>query len=460
MGKSQSKQKLESIIGSTYTCPSCQQIFDSKTPAKEVNEHIIVCSHSSSSSSSLSSKDLHTPLSLNIKPSKNKSISTKSMAKLNPLKIKNYITKKKINWIEGCDTITISRENCLEESIEEIKYVNLWREIKISFNGEVSNDAGGLFREWFIILIEELEKKEMKLFERSECDEISYIFNKNLDENSSWSFEYFRFIGKLMAKSIIDNITINLSFNILIYKLILEEEIQFEDLKNIDQYLYSSLLSLKHMSPEDIDNMEIYYTYQYKGLDGKLKTDELIKGGEGIKVTDINDYIDKRIDYMVKKAKVLVEYIQEGLFEFIPKDIIKSLNSYELELLICGQPFIDVNEWKENSIYKGKITKNTNCVKWFWEELYKLSQENLRRFLQFSTGSSRVPINGFQNLESNRGEIAKYCLNSVPYNNNGNNFIRAHTCFNRLDFPMFKNKTEVHNAIEFVLQNITGFGID
>ena len=133
MGKRQSKQKLEAIIGSTYTCPSCQQIFDSKTPAKEVNEHIIVCSHSSSSSSSLSSKDLHTPLSLNIKPSKNKSISTKSMAKLNPFKIKNFITTKKISWIEGYDTITISRENCLEESIKEIEKINKFMERNKNF---------------------------------------------------------------------------------------------------------------------------------------------------------------------------------------------------------------------------------------------------------------------------------------------------------------------------------------
>ena len=202
-------------------------------------------------------------------------------------------------------------------------------------------------------------------------------------------------------------------------------------------------------------------TYQYEDLDGKLKTDELIKGGEDIKVTDINDYIEKRIDYMVKKAKVLVKYIQEGLFHYIPRYVMrKAVNSYELELLICGQPFIDVNEWKENSIYKGKFTKNSTCVKWFWEEIYQLNQENLRKFLQFSTGISRVTINGFQNLESNRGEIAKYCLNSVPYNKQGNNFIRAHTCFNRLDVPIFKKKSEVHDAIEFVLKNITGFGIE
>ena len=447
--------KLEAVIGTSYTCPSCQEVFKPDTPSKEVNEHIINCSHYSKS---IDSNDLFSPFSL--KPTRKKTTNNKNNSKLDALEIKDYIKTRKINWIEGCDTINISRENCLEESIVEIKNVNLWREVKINFKGEVSYDAGGLFREWFIILIEELEKKEKGIFERAECDEISYVFNKNLNEDSYWAEKYLCFIGKLMAKSIIDNITINLSFNILIYKLILEEDIKFEDLKNIDTYLYSSLLSLKQMSHEELDSMEIYYTYQYENSEGKLIIDELIPNGENTKVTNIDDYIEKRINYMVKKSKNLVKYIQDGLFKYIPKYILKSINAYELELLICGRPFIDVNEWKQNSIYKGKFSKSSTCVKWFWEEIFKLNQENLRRFLQFSTGSSRVPINGFQNLESNRGELAKYCLNSVPYNNNGNNYIRAHTCFNRLDVPQFKKKEEVHDAIQFVLKNITGFGID
>ena len=148
MGKKHSKQKA--IIGSSYTCPSCQQLFDSNTPTQDVNEHIINCSHSPTS---LSSKELHTSLSLNINHSKNKTVSTKSVAKLNTFRIKDYIRTKKINWIEGCDNIKISRENCLEESLKEIGNVNLCKEVKISFNGEVSYDAGGLFREWFIILV-------------------------------------------------------------------------------------------------------------------------------------------------------------------------------------------------------------------------------------------------------------------------------------------------------------------
>ena len=55
----------------------------------------------------------------------------------------------------------------------------------------------------------------------------------------------------------------------------------------------------------------------------------------------------------------------------------------------------------------------------------------------------------------------KFCLNSIVYNTNQkNNYIRAHTCFNRLDIPIFPNKEEMHEAIIFVLKNNIGFGID
>ena len=89
------------------------------------------------------------------------------------------------------------------------------------------------------------------------------------------------------------------------------------------------------------------------------------------------------------------------------------------------------------------------------------TQEELSKFLQFSTGSSRVPIKGFKFLESNRGEIAKFCINSIDYNKKGNNYIKAHTCFNRIDLPIFKSEKEVIESIKFVLNNeIVGFGID
>jgi hypothetical protein len=49
------------------------------------------------------------------------------------------------------------------------------------------------------------------------------------------NLEYFNFLGKIIAKSLLDNITINLCFNKLLYKLILNEKIKFEDLIFIDK---------------------------------------------------------------------------------------------------------------------------------------------------------------------------------------------------------------------------------
>lgn len=94
----------------------------------------------------------------------------------------------------------------------------------------------------------------------------------------------------------------------------------------------------------------------------------------------------------------------------------------------------------------------------------ELTQEELGRFLQFCTGSSRVPLNGFSALESNRGEIAKFTIESVNITNSNKNtkaFIKAHTCFNRIDLPLFNTEEQLKEALDFVVKNeIVGFGID
>ena len=139
----------------------------------------------------------------------------------------------------------------------------------------------------------------------------------------------------------------------------------------------------------------------------------------------------------------------------------KQFNSNELELLINGKPFIDITEWRNNTEYRGKYSKSSKVINWFWEALSAYPQESLSKFLQFSTGSSRVPIGGFAKLESNRGEISKFTIVSIAYNKNGHNFIKAHTCFNRIDLPIFKTKEQVSESIKYVMNNeIIGFGIE
>ena len=188
-------------------------------------------------------------------------------------------------------------------------------------------------------------------------------------------------------------------------------------------------------------------------------------------VIDIEDYIQRRINFMVAKNKIFINYIREELFkvrkfirnifyQIIPEDFFDPLNSAEFELILNGRPFIDIDDWKQNPIYQGKYSVKHKTIKWFWKILNNLTQEELSKFLQFSTGTQRVPIGGFESLESNRGEIARFCIVSVPFVTKKQNFIRAHTCFNRIDLPIYNTEEQLKESIIFLLKNETGFGID
>ena len=81
--------------------------------------------------------------------------------------------------------------------------------------------------------------------------------------------------------------------------------------------------------------------------------------------------------------------------------------------------------------------------------------------LVFSTGSSRVPIDGFKSLESNREKNSKFSIEMIAYVKNQKNFIKAHTCFNRIDLPNFPNKEELDEAIKFISDfEMLGFGFE
>jgi hypothetical protein len=75
--------------------------------------------------------------------------------------LKQNLEKIKIDWRVAHCKIELNRENALQESMEKIKTIDLLKEVKINFAGEVSHDAGGIIREWFYILIKELQSAKL-----------------------------------------------------------------------------------------------------------------------------------------------------------------------------------------------------------------------------------------------------------------------------------------------------------
>jgi hypothetical protein len=241
----------------------------------------------------------------------------------------------------------------------------------------------------------------------------------------------------------------------------LQEEINFDDLLFIDYSLYTSLKNLKDVKKEDYKNLELYYSLELKDVYNHVHSFELIEKGRETPLIDLDDYIKKRINFLIGMYEPFVKAIRDTLFTYIPPEKLKCFSTNELELIFNGRPFIDVEEWKSCTSYKEPYYEQHQVIKWFWEILEVMPQKQLSNLLLFSTGNSRVPLGGFAELESNRGALSPFRIDYVPYTKNCKNYIKAHTCFNRIDLPCYETRKELEEMVKFVSENeFWGFGIE
>ena len=128
-------------------------------------------------------------------------------------------------------------------------------------------------------------------------------------------------------------------------------------------------------------------------------------------------------------------------------DLIAIFSPRELELLISGLPDIDVHDLKEHTDYVGWKSTDKEII-WFWNIVFGLSRNEKASFLQFVTGSSKVPLSGFAELQGMRG-IQKFSIHKM--NGKKGALMSAHTCFNSLDLPSYDSEDEMRQKFLFAI---------
>lgn len=77
------------------------------------------------------------------------------------LELKSKLQGLKVDWREAHCSIELNRESLLKESMKKYDKIDPYKELKINFKGEISHDAGGLIREWFTVLIKEIQSPQL-----------------------------------------------------------------------------------------------------------------------------------------------------------------------------------------------------------------------------------------------------------------------------------------------------------
>lgn len=103
--------------------------------------------------------------------------------------------------------------------------------------------------------------------------------------------------------------------------------------------------------------------------------------------------------------------------------------------MISGLPTIDIVDLKENTELVN-YEKSDNVIVWLFEVLESFDSNLRASFLQFVTGTSRLPSDGFKGLRGLNGP-QKF---NIHKDFDNTKLPRAHTCFNQLDLPNYLSK--------------------
>jgi E3 ubiquitin-protein ligase HUWE1 len=185
---------------------------------------------------------------------------------------------------------------------------------------------------------------------------------------------------------------------------------------------------------------------------------ELIPGGRNIRVTEENKhkYVDLVAEHTLTTAiRPQINAFLEGFNELIPRHLISIFNDKELELLISGLPEIDLDDLKASTEYTG-YTAASPLIQWFWEVVQGFSKEDMARLLQFVTGTSKVPLEGFKALQGISGpqRFQIHKAYGAP-----ERLPSAHTCFNQLDLPDYSSKEQLKERLLLAIHEASeGFG--
>uniref|UniRef100_A0A5F8H7Y0 E3 ubiquitin-protein ligase NEDD4-like n=1 Tax=Monodelphis domestica TaxID=13616 RepID=A0A5F8H7Y0_MONDO len=354
----------------------------------------------------------------------------------------------------------LHRNNIFEESYRRIMSVKrpdvLKARLWIEFESEKGLDYGGVAREWFFLLSKEMFNPYYGLFEYSATDNYTLQINPNSGLCNEDHLSYFTFIGRVAGLAVFHGKLLDGFFIRPFYKMMLGKQITLNDMESVDSEYYNSLKWILENDPTELDLMFCIDEENF----GQTYQVDLKPNGSEIMVTNENkrEYIDLVIQWrFVNRVQKQMNAFLEGFTELLPIDLIKIFDENELELLMCGLGDVDVNDWRQHAIYKNGYCPNHPVIQWFWKAVLLMDAEKRIRLLQFVTGTSRVPMNGFAELYGSNGPQ----LFTIEQWGSPEKLPRAHTCFNRLDLPPYETFEDLREKLLMAVENAQGFeGVD
>ncbi|VDK88232.1 unnamed protein product [Litomosoides sigmodontis] len=373
--------------------------------------------------------------------------------------------------------VSVRRDDLLRQAEQTFHHLGCSRAmLEVGFEGEAGTGFGPTL-EFYSTVSREIQKSSLRLWHgrtlaaavdgkdgptTNYTTALAGLYPAVLSSQSAKQrdarLKKFEFIGRLLAQALIDSRMLDIPLNPVFFKWLCGEEKMFSlsDLEVFDKSLYQSLRALILTDSNDFDSLEQYFT-----LPGD-ENFELVKGGKNRLVTSSNvvQFVKLVAHWLlVEGVRREMEAVRRGFETIIKIDDLSSFTPNEMEELFCGcSEETWKRTWNESALQSAikpdhGYTHDSDQIRWLIQMLASYDNEQQRKFLQFVTGSPKLPVGGFRSLNPPLTVVKK----SGSYGNGDDELPSAMTCYNYLKIPAYSTYEVFQKRFDVALRFIYSF---
>ncbi|XP_048518529.1 E3 ubiquitin-protein ligase TRIP12 isoform X1 [Dendroctonus ponderosae] len=374
---------------------------------------------------------------------------------------------------------TISREDILKQAEQMLQDLAGSKALlEVQYENEVGTGLGPTL-EFYALVSKELQKHNLDLWYAPNAtqSESEYVHNQmglfpapvargvKLGPITKVKSK-FRFLGKFMARAVMDSRMLDLPFSLTFYRWLLGHEhcLTLADLKHVSPDIYSTIRKMQDVvraRDEILQNSALTEEEQSElveklEFDGCLIDDlglvfvvpgynvELIKNGKNTHLTihNLHVYVQVLTHWLLHEGVARqMEALREGFNSVFPSQNLCIFQPDELEQVFCGSPKDHVAGWDVKTLMDccrpdHGYTADSKAIRFLFEVLSSYDREEQRMFVQFLTGSPRLPVGGFKALSPPLTVVRK----TLEPNMNPDDFLPSvMTCVNYLKLPDYSS---------------------
>ncbi|KAI3765712.1 hypothetical protein L2E82_15754 [Cichorium intybus] len=399
--------------------------------------------------------------------------------------------------------VRVSRNRILDSAAKVMEmYSSQKAVLEVEYFGEVGTGLGPTL-EFYTLLSHDLQKTGLNMWRcnspESDVDhdekKVDLIlaplglfpcpFPLTVDTSEGGQFykvmEYFRLLGRVMAKALQDGRLLDLPLSAAFYKLVLGQELDLHDISLFDGEFGKTLQELQALVSrkqylESIHDRGEMVNLRFRGapvedlcLDFTLPgyPDFVLKSGDdNVDLNNLEEYISLVVDATVKTGITRqMEAFRAGFNQVFDISSLQIFSPSELDYLLCGRREMwEADTLVEHIKFDHGYTSKSPVVINLLEIMGEFNPEQQRSFCQFVTGAPRLPPGGLAVLNPKLTIVRKHSStsNNTASNASGvsesadDDLPSVMTCANYLKLPPYSTKEIMYKKLLYAINEGQG----